>query len=58
MSDDRDNLELFERIIDRTCTYGEASEPETRKEACRSLLSGELSVDDPLDFARELGMLL
>ena len=41
----RDDTRLFESMIDNTSTYGDASEPETRKEACRELLNGDLTAD-------------
>lgn len=59
LRDEPDNLALFERMIDYCHgVYGEASETETRKEACRELMSEGVSADDAYAITSDPEMLL
>lgn len=55
---DRTNLRLFERIIEHTSIYGDASEPHARKEACREIMNGDLLESDAYDITGDPEMLL
>lgn len=54
LRDSRDDVALFERIIDECGSYGDdASSPEDRKSACRSMLDAGISAERAYDITSD-----